>query len=74
MAERLAAVVRAAAREGQFMISEEMLSLAGATREQMDGILIDLSYRKIDEKPAEDPENRRGDLCPAGTSAAAKAG
>ena len=56
MAERLAAVVRAAAREGQFMISEEMLSLAGATREQMDGILIDLSYRKVDEKPAEDPE------------------
>ena len=38
------------------MISEEMLSLAGATREQMDAILIDLGYQKVDEKPAEDPE------------------
>ncbi|MGC6484107.1 MAG: helicase-related protein [Candidatus Puniceispirillales bacterium] len=56
MAERLSAVVRAAAREGQFMISEEMLSLAGATREQMDAILIDLGYLKVDEKPAEDAE------------------
>lgn len=56
MAERVSAVVRAAAREGQFTISEEMLSLAGATKDQMDGILIDLGYLKVDEKPSEDPE------------------
>ena len=56
MGERLSAVVRAAAREGKFTISEEMLSLAGATRDQMDGILIDLGYLKVDEQASEDPE------------------
>jgi len=56
MAERLSAVIRAAAREGRFRISEEMLSLAGATREQMENILHDLGYLKAEEVPAEDPE------------------
>ncbi|CAI8430310.1 MAG: putative helicase HelY [SAR116 cluster bacterium MED-G04] len=56
MAERLSATVRAAAREGEFRINEEMLSLAGATREQMEEMIVDLGYRKSGEEPAEDPE------------------
>ena len=56
MAERLSAVIRAAAREGKFQITEEMLSLAGATRPQMEKILEDLGYRKVEEIPSEDPE------------------
>jgi len=56
MAERLSAVIRAAAREGKFQITEEMLSLAGATRPQMENILEDLGYRKVEEIPSEDPE------------------
>jgi len=56
MAERLSAVIRAAAREGKFQISEEMLSLAGATREQMVAMILDLHYAQVDEIPLEDPE------------------
>ena len=56
MAERLSAVIRAAAREGQFKISDEMMSLAGATRDQMAEIILDLNYIKVDEIPSEDPE------------------
>ena len=56
MAERLSAVIRAAAREGQFKISEEMMSLAGATRDQMAEIILDLGHIKVDEIPSEDPE------------------
>jgi ATP-dependent RNA helicase SUPV3L1/SUV3 len=56
MAERLCAVIRAAAREGRFQISEEMMSLAGATREQMAEIILDLNFIKVDEIPSEDTE------------------
>ncbi len=56
MAERLSAVIRAAAREGKFQISEEMMSLAGATRDQMAEIILDLNYIKVEEIPSEDPE------------------
>ena len=56
MAERLSAVIRAGAREGKFQISEEMMSLAGATRDQMAAILLDLNYLKVEEIPSEDPE------------------
>ena len=56
MAERLSAVIRSAAREGQFQINEEMLSLAGATREQMVAIILDLNYLQVSEIPSEDPE------------------
>ena len=56
MAERLAAVVRAASREGVFRISEEMLSLAGATREQMQVMIEDFGFKKTGEDPSEDPE------------------
>ncbi|MBL6782431.1 MAG: disulfide oxidoreductase [Alphaproteobacteria bacterium] len=56
MAERLAAVVRSAARSGTFRISEEMLSLAGATREQMQVMIEDLGFIKTGEEAAEDPE------------------
>lgn len=56
MAERLCAVIRAAARTGKFEVSEEMMSLAGATRDQMADILLDLHYNKVEERPSEDPE------------------
>ena len=56
MAERLSAVIRAAAREGKFQISEEMMSLAGATRDQMIEIIVDLNYIKVDEVASEDLE------------------
>ncbi|MCE2516324.1 MAG: disulfide oxidoreductase [Alphaproteobacteria bacterium] len=56
MAERLSAVIRTAARGGKFQISEEMMSLAGATRDQMAAILIDLNYAKVDDIASEDPE------------------
>ena len=39
MVERVAMLVRTAARDGAFKITEEMLSLAGATREQMAAML-----------------------------------
>ena len=45
MVERVAMLVRAAAREGQFKINEDMLSLAGATREAMGWMLLDLGCR-----------------------------
>ena len=57
MAERMCAVIRASAREGeQFRINEEMLSLAGATKEQMEEMILDLGYRNTGEEPSEDPE------------------
>ena len=56
MVERVAFVVRNAAREGQFRMNEEMLSLAGATREQMAAMLLDLNCKVVGEEPDEDPE------------------
>ena len=56
MVERVAFVVRNAAREGQFRINEEMLSLAGATREQMAAMLLDLNCKVVGEEADEDPE------------------
>ena len=56
MVERVAALVRAAAREGQFEISDEMLSLAGVGREEMALILSDLGCKQISERPSDDPE------------------
>jgi len=56
MVERVAMLVRAAARAGRFRISEEMLSLAGATREQMAAMLLDMQCRVVEEEPSEDPE------------------
>lgn len=77
MVERIAAIIRKAAREGAFGISAEMLSLAGATHETMAAILTDLGYRKKEdteegptfirrrEKPARDarpkPTNKKPD-------------
>ncbi len=55
MVERVAMLVRAAAREGQFQITEEMLSLAGATREAIGSMLLDLGCRVVGEETAEDP-------------------
>jgi ATP-dependent RNA helicase SUPV3L1/SUV3 len=56
MVERVALVVRNAAREGQFRINEEMLSLAGATREQMGAMLVDMNCKIVGEEADEDPE------------------
>ena len=56
MVERVALVVRNLAREGQFRINEEMLSLAGATREQMAEMLLDLNCKLVGEEADEDPE------------------
>ena len=56
MVERVALLVRTAAREGQFKITEDMLSLAGATREQMGAMLLDMQCRIVGEEPSEDPE------------------
>ncbi|MEC8660691.1 MAG: helicase-related protein [Pseudomonadota bacterium] len=56
MVERVAFLVRNAAREGQFRISEDMLSLAGATREQMAAMLLDMNCKIVSEEPDEDPE------------------
>ena len=55
MVERVAMLVRTAAREGQFKITEDMLSLAGATREAMGLMLLDLGCRVVGEEAAEDP-------------------
>ncbi|MDC0062882.1 helicase-related protein [Candidatus Puniceispirillum sp.] len=56
MVERVAMLVRTAAREGHFRITEEMLSLAGATREQMGLMLLDLNCVVVGEEASEDPE------------------
>jgi len=56
MVERVAMLVRTAAREGQFKISEDMMSLAGATREQLAQMLLDLNCKIVGEEPSEDPE------------------
>ena len=55
MVERVAMLVRTAARAGPFKIAEEMLSLAGATREAMGMILLDLGCKLVGEEAAEDP-------------------
>ena len=55
MVERVAMLVRAAAREGQFKITEEMLSLAGATREAMGLMLLDLGCVVVGEEAVEEP-------------------
>jgi ATP-dependent RNA helicase SUPV3L1/SUV3 len=56
MVERVAMLVRVAARQGQFKIAEDMMSLAGATREQMAQMLLDLGCIIVGEEAAEDPE------------------
>jgi ATP-dependent RNA helicase SUPV3L1/SUV3 len=56
MVERVAMLVRTAAREGHFKITEVMLSLAGATREQMGQMLLDLNCVVVGEEINEDPE------------------
>ena len=56
MVERVAMLVRTAAREGSFKITEDMMSLAGATREQMGQMLLDLNCVVVGEEASEDPE------------------
>ena len=47
--------MRTAARAGQFKITEDMLSLAGATREAMGLMLLDLGCHVVGEDPVEEP-------------------
>ena len=56
MVERVAMLVRTAARVGSFKLTEDMLSLAGATREQMGSMLLDLGCVIVGEETSEDPE------------------
>ena len=54
MLERVARIIREAARAGAFAISPEMLSLAGVGHEAMAEILKDLGYRRgedVDDQP-----------------------
>ena len=55
MVERIAALIRQAARNGPFAINPDMLSLAGVDHETFTAILNDLGYRKVGERPAEQP-------------------
>ena len=56
MLERVAALVRTAARTGEFGITDEMLSLAGVSRDTMAFMIIDLGFEKLREEQSEDPE------------------
>lgn len=56
MVERIAALIRQAARNGPFAINPDMLSLAGVDHETFAAILNDLGYRKVGERPAETPQ------------------
>ena len=49
MVERLLALIRVAAREGTFKITEEMLSIAGASKEQMSKVFQDLGFENTDK-------------------------
>ena len=49
MVERLLALIRIAARDGSFKITEEMLSIAGASKEQMSKVLMDLDFELLDQ-------------------------
>ena len=56
MVERVAALVRTAARVGEFCVSDEMLSLAGVSRQTMSNMIMDLGFEKVREEKPEDPE------------------
>jgi ATP-dependent RNA helicase SUPV3L1/SUV3 len=53
IAERLSALIRVEARSGKFRINDAMLSIAGATKIQMEKILYDLNYIKVGEEPSD---------------------
>ncbi len=69
MVERIAALIRQAARNGPFAINPDMLSLAGVDHETFTAILNDLGYRKVGERPAEQPAAEQ----PAATQASPEA-
>ena len=54
MVERLLALIRIAARGGSFKISEEMLSIAGASKDELFKVLIDLGFEKLDKNNNEE--------------------
>ena len=45
--ERLSVIVRAEAKKKKFKITEDMLSIAGASKKQMEEILLHLGYKII---------------------------
>ena len=56
MVERVSALVRAEARNGPFKMTDDMLSLAGVSRDEMKAMILDLGCRLVSEEPSEDPE------------------
>ncbi|MEQ8587530.1 MAG: helicase-related protein [Thalassobaculaceae bacterium] len=70
MVERIAALIRQAARNGPFAINPDMLSLAGVDHETFAAILNDLGYRKVGERPAETPKPAESAAPEASTEAA----
>ena len=56
MVERVSALVRAAARAGTFKMTDDMLSLAGVSRDEMKAMILDLGCKMVSEEPSEDPE------------------
>ena len=84
MVERVAHVVREAARGGKFEISDDMLSLAGATREQMRAMLFSLHYHVVETREQDDKDKpaievferkpRRAEKRGAGRGAPGRAG
>ncbi len=73
MVERIAALIRQAARNGPFAINPDMLSLAGVDHETFAAILGDLGYRKVGERPAEPTQSEAAKAAPAETEATAAA-
>jgi ATP-dependent RNA helicase SUPV3L1/SUV3 len=70
MVERIAALIRQAARNGPFAINPDMLSLAGVDHETFAAILNDLGYRKVGERPADKPAAPAPAQTPAQAAAA----
>ena len=56
MVERVSALVRSAARNGAFKMTDDMLSLAGVSRDEMKAMILDLGCKIVSEEPSEDPE------------------
>ncbi len=54
MAERLAVVVRKAAKKQPFCITEQMLSLAGVGYEMMGAMILELGYKSVGEIDGKD--------------------
>ena len=56
MVERVSALVRAEARNGPFKMTDDMLSLAGVSRDEMKEMILDLGCKILSEEASDDPE------------------